>query len=69
MQGISFTDEVDRATVDRVVAAARTRLAEIEPVTVTIGPAEIDPEALRMLVRPVEPLVEIRNAIRAAIAE
>jgi 2'-5' RNA ligase len=69
MQGIGFTDEVDRETVDQVVAAVRTRLADISPVTVTIGPAEIDPEALRLPVRPVEPLTGIRDAIRAAIVD
>jgi 2'-5' RNA ligase len=69
MQGIGFTDEVDRAIVDQVVDAARTRLAKIAPVTITIGPAEIDPEALRLPVQPVEPLIGIRDAIRAAIAD
>ncbi|MGC4942220.1 2'-5' RNA ligase family protein [Kribbella sp. DT2] len=69
MQGIGFTDEVERGIIDQVVDAARTRLAEVAPVTVTIGPAEIDPEALRLPVQPVEPLTGIRDAIRAAIAD
>jgi 2'-5' RNA ligase len=69
MQGIGFTDEIDRDTVDQIVEAARTRLATVSPVKVTIGPAEIDPEALRLPVHPVEPLTGIRNAIRSAIAD
>src|SRR4051794_39008380 len=39
MQGIGFTDEVDRADVDRIVDAAHKRCAELEPFAVTIGPA------------------------------
>ncbi|HEY0687610.1 MAG TPA: 2'-5' RNA ligase family protein [Kribbella sp.] len=69
MQGIGFTDEIDRGTADRVVEAVRTRLATVPPVDVTIGPAAIDSEALKLPVLPVEPLTTIRNEIRAAIAE
>ncbi|MFK4087206.1 2'-5' RNA ligase family protein [Kribbella sp. NPDC020789] len=67
MQGIGFSDEVDRETAGRVVEAARARLAEIPPVDVTIGPVVIDPEALKLPVLPVEPLTVIRDEIRAAI--
>lgn len=69
MQGIGFTDEVDRETADRVVELARARLASVPPVDVTIGPAVIDPEALKLPVQPVEPLIAIRDAIRAAITD
>jgi 2'-5' RNA ligase len=69
MQGIGFTDEVDRSDVDRIVDAARKRCAELEPFTVTIGPARVDPETIQMPVQPVEPLAALRHAIRAAIGD
>jgi 2'-5' RNA ligase len=69
MQGIGFTDEIDQATADRVVEAARARLATVPPMDVTIGPAVIDPEALKLPVQPVEPLTAVRDAIREAITD
>ncbi|HEY9410362.1 MAG TPA: 2'-5' RNA ligase family protein [Jiangellaceae bacterium] len=69
MQGIGFTDEVSRADIGAITAAAQRRLSQLEPFTVTIGPAFIDPEALSMPVRPVEPLARLRAEIRAAIAD
>lgn len=69
MQGIGFTDEVALADVDRIVDAARKHCAELEPFTVTIGPAHVDPESIQMPVRPVEPLAVVRDTIRAAIGE
>jgi 2'-5' RNA ligase len=69
MQGIGFTDEVDRNDVDRIVSAAQKRCAQLEPFTVTIGPAHADPETIQMPVRPIEPLALVRQAIRDAIGE
>ncbi|MBV8541999.1 MAG: 2'-5' RNA ligase family protein [Pseudonocardiales bacterium] len=69
MQGIGFTDEVDRADVGAIVDAARCRCAALAPFTVTLGPARVDPEALMLPVRPPEPVVHLRAAIRAAIAD
>jgi 2'-5' RNA ligase len=69
LQGIGFTDEVPRGDVDRIVAAARKRCAELEPFTVVIGPAHVDPESIQMPARPLEPLAELRLAIRAAIGD
>lgn len=68
-QGLSFTDEVDRADVDAIVHAAEERLAHLEPCTVTVGPPHIDPESIQMPVRPAEPLAAIRTGIRQAIAD
>ena len=68
-QGIGFTDEVDPGDVDRIVSAVRRRCASLKPFTVTLGPAQVDPEALFLPVRPVEPLAELRTAIRAGIGD
>jgi hypothetical protein len=46
MQGIGFTDEVERADVDRIVDAVHKHCAELAPFTVTIGPAHVDPETM-----------------------
>jgi 2'-5' RNA ligase len=69
MQGIGFTDEVDRAEVDRIVDAAHKRCAELEPFAVTIGPARVDPETIQMPVRPAESVGAVRQAIRSAIGD
>jgi 2'-5' RNA ligase len=69
LQDIGFTDEVADDDVDRIVRAARRRCAELEPFTVTIGPAHVDPETIQMPARPLEPLARLRLAIRAAIGD
>ncbi|CRK61810.1 hypothetical protein [Alloactinosynnema sp. L-07] len=68
-QGIGFTDEVGRGDLDRMIEATRERCARLEPFTVTLGPAHVDPETVQMPVRPAEPLVRVRAAIRDAIAD
>ncbi|MFD7659958.1 2'-5' RNA ligase family protein, partial [Actinosynnema sp. NPDC059797] len=69
LQGIGFTDEVDRRDVDDIVNAARERCAELRPFSVSLGPAHVDPETVQMPARPLEPLAELRSAIRAAIGD
>lgn len=69
LQGIGFTDEVDRGDVDRIVAATQRRCGELAPITATIGPAQVDPEGVQMPVRPLTALAELRLAIRAAIGD
>lgn len=69
MQGVGFTDEVVRADLERIIAAAQKRCAAMQPFTVAIGPAHVDPETIQMPVRPVEPLVAVRQAIRDAIGD
>ena len=69
LQGIGFTDKVDHAGVDAIADAARDRCAALAPFTITLGPARVDPEALMLPVRPVEPVTSLRAAIRAAITD
>lgn len=56
MQGIGFTDEVHRADVDAIADSARDRCRALAPFTITLGPAQVDPEALMLPVRPTEPV-------------
>ena len=69
MQGVGFTDEVSRADADRIVGAVRAGCAVLAPFTVTLGPARVDAEALKLPVRPAEPVARLRGAIRSAIAK
>lgn len=69
LQGIGFTDEVNRADVDAIADTARERCAVLAPFTIALGPARVDPEALLLPVRPAEPVIRLRAAIRAAIAD
>lgn len=70
MQGIGFVDEVPKATVDSIVAAARQHLAAVRAFDMTLGPdAVLDQEAVLLSAQPAEPVHEVRNAIRAAIGD
>jgi 2'-5' RNA ligase len=69
MQSIGFTDEVPDADVAAIVAAARRRLASVEPPRVTIGPARVASEGVLFAVAPVDGLTKVRDGLRAAIAD
>lgn len=69
MQGVGFTDSVDRVDVDAIVRAARGRCAGLAPFTVVLGPSRVDPEALKLPAKPEEPVIALRAAIRAAIGD
>jgi 2'-5' RNA ligase len=69
MQGIAFTDEIDPQEIANIVEAARKRLVNQRPVTLTIGPAIVDPEAIMFQVTPTDALTPVRAAIRSAIAD
>ena len=68
-QGVAFTDEISWQEVAAIVEAARTRLATQQPVSLTAGPAFVDPEAIQLELSSVSALYPVRNSIRAAIAE
>lgn len=67
VQGVGFADEVNRADLDRIVDAAQDHCAALAPFTITLGPAQVDPEALLLPVRPPEPVIALRAAIRTGI--
>ncbi|TDC37657.1 2'-5' RNA ligase family protein [Micromonospora sp. 15K316] len=69
MQGIGFVQDVAPEDIDAIVAAARTRSAQLAPFKLTIGAPHVDPESIQIAVDPVEPVRQLRTAIRAAIAD
>jgi 2'-5' RNA ligase len=68
-QGVGFTDEVGDDDLAAVISAARDRLAAICPVRVTLGPAQVTPEAILLDVSPAGEIMAIRTGLRAAISE
>lgn len=69
MQGIGFTDEVAAQDVADIAEAARKRLATCQPVSLSIGPALVDPEAILLQVSPSGALNPVRAAVRGAIVD
>jgi 2'-5' RNA ligase len=69
MQGIGFTDEVSEREIADIADAARKHLANQRPVSLTVGPASVDPEAIMFEVMPTDALSPVRSAIRAAISD
>ncbi|MEU6072517.1 2'-5' RNA ligase family protein [Micromonospora sp. NPDC047074] len=69
MQGIGFVQDVPVEDVDAIVAAAQDHCAQLAPFQLTIGAPHVDPESIQIAVDPVEPVRQLRAAIRAAIAD
>ncbi|MET9271137.1 2'-5' RNA ligase family protein [Kribbella sp. NPDC003557] len=69
MQGVGFREDVPDARVDALLAAARVRLAELEPAKVRFHRPVVRREAVLLPADPAEPLRTIRYAVRAAIAD
>lgn len=69
MQGIGFTDEASERDIANITDTARKLLANQRPVSLTVGPAIVDPEAIMFEVRPSNALAPVRSAIRMAISE
>jgi hypothetical protein len=67
-QGIGFTDEVPDADIEAIIEASQERLADAPRAAVRMGPAVVDPEVVRLEVRPVDVLTPVRGALRDAIA-
>ena len=68
-QGIGFTDEVPDAELDAIIQESRRRLGGAPLVRVSMGPAVVNPEVVRLEVRPADALTPIRRALRDAIAD
>ena len=69
MQGIAFTDEVSPPEIADIAEAARKHLATQQPVSLSVGPALVDPEAILLQVSPADSLDPVRAGVRAAIAD
>lgn len=68
-QDVGFADEITDADLAAITGAVRARLAAIEPIPVTIGPARVADEGIVCWVAPDNALTPMRDAIRAAIAD
>jgi len=69
MQGIGFTDEISDREIADIADTARKRLSNQHPVSLTVGPASVDPEAVMFEVTPTNALNPVRDSIRAAISD
>jgi 2'-5' RNA ligase len=67
-QGVGFTDDVPDDELEAIIDAARERLAVVPRVTVSMGPAIVDPEVVRLEVQPASALTPVRRGLRDAIA-
>jgi hypothetical protein len=68
-QDVGFTDEITDAELAAIIGAVSARLAVVEPIPVTIGPARVASEGIVCWVAPDNALTPMRDAIRAAIAD
>ncbi|MBM0274798.1 2'-5' RNA ligase family protein [Micromonospora tarensis] len=67
MQGVGFTDDVSVQDLRRIVAEARQRCAELQPLRLMLGPVDPDEEGIGLLVQPWNQVEQLRAAIREAI--
>lgn len=67
MQGVGFADVVPHQDLDEIVAAARQRCRGVAPFELALGPVDPDAEGVGLLVRPWQPVIDLRNRLRDAI--
>lgn len=68
MQGVGFTDEIDRSEVEALIDATRKECAALAPFQLCVGPAYADPEGVPLAIQPWKPVENTRLAVRRAIA-
>ncbi|MFF4124203.1 2'-5' RNA ligase family protein [Microbispora rosea] len=66
---VGLTDEVAEEQLTALIAEARKRLADVQPITVTLGRVLYHPEAIALAAHPAEALVPMLNAVRAATSD
>ncbi|GIJ50052.1 hypothetical protein Val02_69380 [Virgisporangium aliadipatigenens] len=69
MQGLGFVDEVPAEEAAAVVDNVRQRCRSFTPFELTFGAPKVDPEAIMFALHPAEPARNLRNNVRAAIAD
>jgi 2'-5' RNA ligase len=69
MQTVGFTSEVPAMDADRIVDAVQKRLAQIPAPMLTFHRPVVIAEAIVLPPEPADPVHDIRNAIRAGIAD
>lgn len=67
MQNVGFTDEVDEADANAVLARARHVCSGLPPFQLTFGDAEIRDEGVALRPFPPEPVARLRDTLRGAI--
>jgi 2'-5' RNA ligase len=67
MQGLAFMDDISPEEVASVVKTTRAALRDIEPFTLVFNRPLIRPEALVLVPEDVQPLNDLRDAVRSAI--
>ncbi|MEU7642447.1 2'-5' RNA ligase family protein [Streptomyces sp. NPDC039016] len=68
MQGLGFTHEVDDYDVQAIIRTARSHLAALPPLQLTLPEVIVTPEAVVIPAQPAQDVVDLRRALRAAIA-
>lgn len=69
MQGLGFVSDLSEEELEAVFFAAREKLSDLSPFTLTFDRPVIRPEAIVMAPDPVEPLYGLRTSIRQAIED
>ncbi|MDA3626760.1 2'-5' RNA ligase family protein [Saccharopolyspora oryzae] len=69
IQEIGFTDEIDETRIEPLVAATRKRLEAVLPLTLAFHHAVVQPESLSLPAEPQSTVIELRNAVREALAD
>jgi 2'-5' RNA ligase len=69
MQGVGFTDEIREPQIEKLVQAARHRLAALPPAELTFQRALIRPEAIVLPASPAESVIAIRDTVRDAFPD
>ncbi len=67
IQGLGFSDEIDKNAMQKVVEETRRYCVMIEPFTIVIGPAHVDAETVQMAVHPVDSIMQLRQALREGV--
>ena len=65
---VGFADEILESVVDKMVSGARERLSTVGPIPVTLGRVGYHPQAITLMVEPLDALNPILNAVRGATA-
>lgn len=63
---VGFADEIPESIVEKMVSGARERLATVAPISVTLGRVGYHPQAVTLIVEPVDALGPVLVAVREA---
>jgi 2'-5' RNA ligase len=69
LQGIAFSDEVSDGDLNSIRDAAYDRCRQIQEFDLQVGAADADEQGIPLAIRPWEPVIDLRTALRAAITD